>query len=516
MNEKRQVASNMVAQTLSFVVSIMVSFFLTSFIVDKIGTSAYGFVGLSNNVTNCIVAFTIAINSLANRYITIAYVEKNYSKANRYYSSAVAANVIVVAAMILPIVFLIIYLEKVVNIPVQHIMDVKMLWAFVFLVYAMQLIFGRMEVATFATNRLDLSAMRNLESNIIKFALSLVLYMMLSPKVYYVGVVALICAVYVILFNKRYMNTLVPDIKFSVKDINKSATFDMISNGMWNSANHISQILFNGLDLLIANLFIGPVGMGILSIAKTIPTHIITFIGTISSVFYPNMTISYAKGNSEDFIKETNFAIKLCGYICSIPIIAIIVYSKAFYGLWLPSLDAIQINEIHLLSVITLIPQLFSVYLFPLYQVNTLTCKLKTPSIVNMVLGFVNIASVFLLLKFTDFGLYAIAGVSSILLGLRVLIFMPLYAASNIKRKLTTFYPPLISGVILNIILVAVFYAINYLVNIDGLISFVITCAVSCILGYIIGVFVIFNKADRMIIIDVMAKKVNSLIKRRK
>ena len=507
MQNTRQLVKNMATQTFSFAISMIISFFLTKFIVEKIGAEVYGFVGLSNNITSYVTVFTAAINSLANRYITIAYVKGDTESANKYFSSVTAANIFVVVLITVPAVLMLVWLEKMIHIPASHIADVKALWAFVFAMFAIQLVFGRMEVATFAKNRLDLSAMRNMESNVIKLVLLLALYMFFSPKVFYVGISAFVCSLYVIAANARYMRKLTPELKFSRALVDGSAVKEMMGVGIWNSANQMSQMLFTGLDLLIANLFIGAAGMGLLSISKTLPVHIITFIGMIAGVFYPAMTISYAKDDKGEFIHETNFAVRVSGLICSVPVIGIMMFGEPFYRLWLPSLSAGEIREVSILAILTLIPQYFSMYLFPLYQVNTLTCKLKVPSIVNVALGVVNVVLVFALLKFTNLGLYAIAGVSSVLLTLRILIFVPMYAAYSLKKNIFTFYPPLIRGMILNVILTVLFGVTAKFIQPGNIISFILWVGVSAITGYIIGVLVMFKKED--------FKKFSQMLKKR-
>ena len=507
MQNTRQLVKNMATQTFSFAISMIISFFLTKFIVEKIGAEVYGFVGLSNNITSYVTVFTAAINSLANRYITIAYVKGDTESANKYFSSVTAANIFVVVLIVVPAVLMLVWLEKMIHIPASHIVDVKALWAFVFAMFAIQLVFGRMEVATFAKNRLDLSAMRNMESNVIKLVLLLALYLFFSPKVYYVGISAFVCSLYVIAANARYMRNLTPELKFSRALVDGSAVKEMMGVGIWNSANQMSQMLFTGLDLLIANLFIGAAGMGLLSISKTLPVHIITFIGMIAGVFYPAMTISYAKDDKGEFIHETNFAVRVSGLICSVPVIGIMMFGEPFYRLWLPSLSAGEIREVSILAILTLIPQYFSMYLFPLYQVNTLTCKLKVPSIVNVALGVVNVVLVFALLKFTNLGLYAIAGVSSVLLTLRILIFVPMYAAYSLKKNIFTFYPPLIRGMILNVILTVLFGVTAKFIQPGNILSFILWVGVSAIAGYIIGVLVMFKKED--------FKKFSQMLKKR-
>ena len=115
MANTKRMALNITAQIISFLSSVIISFFLTSFIVEKIGTEVYGFVGLSNNMISYVTVFTVAINSLANRYITISYVKNDIEEANKYFASVTAANILVTLVAAIPGIWLILNLENVFN-----------------------------------------------------------------------------------------------------------------------------------------------------------------------------------------------------------------------------------------------------------------------------------------------------------------------------------------------------------------------------------------------------------------
>lgn len=53
--------------------SFVVSFFLTPFITNMLGTEAYGFVTLSKNFVSYAVIISTALDSYATRYIAMEY-----------------------------------------------------------------------------------------------------------------------------------------------------------------------------------------------------------------------------------------------------------------------------------------------------------------------------------------------------------------------------------------------------------------------------------------------------------
>ena len=70
--KNKELLINMISSIVSFVITMGISFFLTPFIVGKLGREAYGFIGLINNIISYASVVTIALNSMAGRFITLA------------------------------------------------------------------------------------------------------------------------------------------------------------------------------------------------------------------------------------------------------------------------------------------------------------------------------------------------------------------------------------------------------------------------------------------------------------
>ena len=113
--ENKQIAINMVAQVMVLIIHLAISFFLTPFIVRTIGVEAYGFVGLSNNIIGYMQVITVALNSMAGRFITIEYHKGNLRKANQYFSSVFYANCILGAVILLLSLGMVFYLEYIIT-----------------------------------------------------------------------------------------------------------------------------------------------------------------------------------------------------------------------------------------------------------------------------------------------------------------------------------------------------------------------------------------------------------------
>ena len=108
MSSNKKTIINVVSSLMVLVTNIIIGFWLSPFIVENIGVEANGFVTLANNFVTYANLIVNALNSMAARFITMEYVKKNYKKANAYYNSVFWGNLIIVAVLILPAVYLIV------------------------------------------------------------------------------------------------------------------------------------------------------------------------------------------------------------------------------------------------------------------------------------------------------------------------------------------------------------------------------------------------------------------------
>lgn len=94
---------------------------------------------------------------------------------------------------------------------------------------------------------------------------------------------------------------------------------------------------------------------------------------------------------------------------------------------------------IQFMSVLTCITFLCSSQTQSLMMINTVCNKLRLPVFVNLTVGIVSVIVAIAACNLTDYGVYFVAGTSSVLMGLRALIFTPAYSAYILKQKLSIF-----------------------------------------------------------------------------
>ncbi len=507
MGSKKKIAINMVAQFISFLFSLGLNFFLAPFITKSVGKEVYGFVNLAFQMTAYISIFTAALNAMLGRYITVSIGKKDYESARSYFSSAMISNLVLTAVCFFPVTFGILFLDSWLDVPSKNLLDVQLLWGFIFIDFFIRLIANGFSVSTYASNRLDLSSRRAMESSIIRAIILVSMFVFLPSRVWYVGFTKFVVGFYIIGTNIYFTKKLTPQLYFDKALVKIESVKKLVKTGIWNSFTQVTGILVNGCDTLITNLYINAASMTLMSFAKTVPNYLLTIIGIVCGSFSPQMTLIYAEGDMDKFVKYVKSAIKVCGFICSVPILGFITFGTNFFSLWLPTLTKGEINTIQILSIMILAQTVFDVYIFPLYTVNEITTKLKIPVFVSFGIGVCNVIGSILLCQYTSLGVYAIQIVSSVLLTARVFFFAPLYAAHILEQKWWTFYMPLLRGTASSTVIIVVFYIVSINVRIQSWISLIVVAVICGAIGYLINYIIVLNKDERIMVKELIQKR---------
>ncbi len=508
MIKRNRTVINLISSIAVLLTNLIVNFWLSPFIIRTIGIEANGFVSLANNFISYASLIVIALNGMAGRFIAIEYVKEDYKKANLYYNSVFWGNWIIVAFLFLPALYLIVRLETVVNVPNEILLDVKILFSFIILNFFIQTGLPNWDCGTFIANRLDRTYVPNIVFSVFRAVMIISMMILLEPKVWYIGFVTIILGLGTSAVAWYNTHKLTPELHVRLKPKKIICSFaiikELVGSGIWNSISSVGVMLLNGLDLIICNLFIGAAEMGILALSKVLTGQVRNLASSISSAFFPEMVINYAMGDKEKILKDIERAMKMTSVILIIPLAGIVVMSKEFYELWVPSQDA---RSLAILTMLGCIGFSYSAGIQILYKVFSTVNKVKTNSIFMILSGATSTLIVFILLKTTNLGIYAIAGVSTFVNFIRNILYTVPYTAKYLGLKKRTFYPTVIMCMVSTTLLIVVGFLIKSLFNITNWMDFF---GVAILLGVIflgINMFVFLNKEERGILIA-KAKKI--------
>lgn len=497
--KNKQLAINMIANIFAFIVSMCINFFFTPYLIKTIGKEAYSFFPLSYNFIGYVNIIAVALNSMASRFITIKLYENDIDGTNIYFNSVLMSNTVLALLLTVPSIVFVLFINKILQVPIEILRDVQFLFGFVFLGMILSILTDVFGVATFARNRLDLSSRRGIESNFIRVISLILMFNLFRPSISYLGLANLIVIIFVLITNIHYTKKLLPEVIIDKRYFDFKIVKELLSSGVWNSVNQLSIVLLTSLDLLIANIFINVAAAGEYSIVKTIPNFIQQLVGMLVGVFIPQFTILYAQKKHEELLDNINKSIKFMGLIITIPIAFLIIFGDTFFKLWVSQENS---GELFLLSNLTIIPMIVTGSINTIFNVYTVTNKLKVPAFVLLITGIVNTAIVFVLLKTTNLGILSIPITSFIIGLLRNLIFTPIYAAKCLEVKWNTFYKAIVRGCICAFTMMLVCYMIKHSFNINSWIKLIVTGGLCSIVSMVINLFIVFKKDERKILVE--------------
>ena len=490
-------AINMFASLIAFIVGLGVRFFLTPYIVSTLGAEAYGFIGLSLNILSYTSLITIALNSMAGRFVTIRYVEKNFTIANQYFSSVYYSNLILAAIILLMGTGVVLFLEHLVRIPIYLIIDVKLLFTFLLLNTILNLVMEVWCGATFIKNRLDLSNIRNIIGNLLNACVLVSLFAFFTPHIWYMGIAGMVLTIYTSIANYRLSRLLTPELIVKKSYFDFTKVRELIKAGAWNVLGRLGDILGQGLDLVIANVCIGATAMGIFSLTKNVPLMVLSLFQMTASVFAPILTRLYAERKKEELLTELKKSIRILGFFTTFPLACLFLLGEDFYHLWLPSQDASLLQWLTIIG--GLVGMTFAMPLEALWNIFTITNKLKYSTytmFANNILVFLTVVCSMFIVDDSIVKLFILAGARVFWGILRSLIFLPLYGAYCLGVARMTFYPPILKS-ILSIIIVLLIgsFVISFLQR-DTWTLLMLNALIICILTTIVNSFIILQKQD--------------------
>lgn len=507
VSKGKQLTINLATAIISYGLSLLVGFFLSPFVIEHIGVEANGFIALANNLVGYASLLTIALNSMASRYITIEIERKQIHKANVYFNSVLGANIFTVALLVVIGLPCILLLEKLIVIPVNLISDVKILFALIFINFVVSVIMSTFAVSTFATNRLYLTNLRTAESHFVRVAVLIGLFSMLKARVLYVGIATVLASTYILVFSIYYYKQLLPQIRIDKRYFSTQAVIEVTMSGIWNTITRLGQILLNGMDMLFANILIGPTAMGVLSLAKVLPQAIIGLVGTMANVFTPDITIDYAQNNISGIIRTVKRSMKIMASLVNVPIIVIIVTGDQFFRLWVPTQNA---DQLHLLSILALSCLVVSGGVNVVYNIFTVVNKLKLNSLTVVINGVISTIVVLILLKNSSLGLIAIVAVSEIVGLIRVLGFAVPYGAKCLGQKWYTFYPEALKPLLPAILCAGIGYGLKQFITVSSWYSYVIFSVLIAAIAFASNFLIILNKSDRASVMNTIMRLIKA------
>lgn len=496
---------NLVTGLFTVIVQFATSFFLSPFIVKALGAEANGYTQLAANFVMYATLVTTAFNSMASRFVSVAYHQGYAEKAHNYFSSVYVTNIGLLVLLLPVSIITTCKLDHIIVIDNVNLLDVKLLFGCVFANFFLGMVSSLYSISMYVKNAIFYSNILNCIRTICNAILLFVVFSLLPVKIFYVSFVALVLSVILMPAYVYYQNKLLPELKFDIRYFSWNAVKEMLLSGIWNSVNQCGHLLLTGLDLLLSNLFISPYAMGLVAVSKTIPSAIIQLASTVNNNFSPSITQNWAKGDYGSVMRELRMAIRISIVVVSVPIVTFCCLGVKFYALWQPTLNPMVLT---ILSVLGCVSFMIFAGTQILYNIFTASNHLKINSLSFVAMGILNIICVYWGLKtYPMYGMYIIVGTSSVLTIIRQLLIILPYTAKLVNQHWTVFYRDIFVTLICCIINAALSFIIMGVFPISGWLSIMVDGMLIASSAVALESYFLLNKDERDKVIQLIKKR---------
>lgn len=484
---------NLLTNIVAFVIQFVISFYVTKTVIATSGSTSYGFLSMANDFITYLSVIVSVLNSVVSRFIALSISKGDTHKANQYFSSTLIANIVLSVAFCVIGYFFIGDIDGFINIDPSLVADVQITFAITLATYVVTILSSLFTVGTYVTNRLDINAYRNIVQYTLRLACIVVCFTCIGSNIYYVSISSLVASVVIAIANIGLNHRLVPELRISVNLFSFRHLREIVASGVWISLSNLSTIFIRYFDLIIANLFINAYAMGLLSSARTMPNYATTLITTLGALFTPSLVIAYASGERQSVITQTVDSMKVMTFSLFTPLVGFMIFADNFYALWLDTLTNQEITTVSIVSTITMVQALFNAITQPVAQLSIVTNKVRVPVVASLVCGFGNLLLIYLLLRFTGLGIFAISVSSTVIMLVRYILFNCMYGERIIAAPAGTFSKYVAKFTPLILILAIPFAGIKCLVSPHTWISFILCCCVCGLAGYLISALYVYG-----------------------
>jgi membrane protein EpsK len=475
-----------------FGVGIALGIWYTPYLVRHLGTNVFGLFPLVTQLVSYMTLITFGLNAALGRNLTISVATGNEAEANSIFNTSFWGGTGIIAILAILGCAASCFAEYLIRVPEGYILPARYLMGATVVSFLLNLLATPFNSSTFCKNRFDISNSLMILQQMLTVVLVVLLFSTVGANLYVMAAAVIFAAVFNLGRSIVVQRSLLPYLHIRWGLFDHKIFQGLVSFGGWMIINQIGTLLYLAIDLIVVNRMLGPEAGGDYAIVLQWSILLRTFGGTIAGVFGPTILYYYA---GHDFVGLVNYsrqAVKLVGLAIALPIGLVSGLSAPILTVWLrdPKYAALA----GLMSLLTC-HLCINIAVYPLFNIQNATAKVKLPGIITCVMGILNLVMAILMCGPVGLGVYGVALAGFIMLTAKNAIFTPIYGANILKLPWWTFCREVYITAALTLAVTGGSFIVSQFVNLaswTGLITFGAIASIS----YVIVVWFVFLGHD--------------------
>lgn len=476
----KQITNNIFGGWLYYALTVASGLVLTPFLVSRLGMSAYGLLSVGTTFFLCLELLQDALNSMTGRFMIVAINSGDRNSAEEYFNSALFSALFLLIPISFGLAAIVVFRDFLFNIPADQSGAFLLLLIFACGTFLMKFGSAQFACAFFVSNRIDLKNVLNSVAKIVYIVAAPLLIVKVSANVGFVAAAEFMGGAVICLGSIWAWRRFLPQIRIGLQYFRRKHLRELLFSGVWYSINNVNGILFNAIDIYIANLFF-PGQEGIIAIAKGFPGYFYSMMLVVRNAFAPSFVYVFARYDSREIHDSLSVVSRVMIFLGAIVLAGWGVWGMSFLKLWLPKQDC---ELMFWMTSGLFFPYIFSLSLQYYLSIYIAANSMKKPAMFFFALGAAKVLATILLIRYTKLGVWSIIVSSAGCNLIRDFVFAIYYIGKLLSVKASFFLAWCAIGIADFALLYGVFFGISKLGIPSGTwLGFGLNAAVSLLVG---------------------------------
>lgn len=361
MIQSFRVLVNTGALYLKIIINALVTLVSTRIALQALGVDSYGLYNLIAGVITLLAFFNGALMVSSQRFLSIAMGEKDNIKLSNVFKISFIVHLLlafIVAFLfkaIQPLLFNgLLNIEPKMIIVAKRVFDVMIVSSFVTIITIPYnaAINAREELWFFSISEVIVSLLKLGGAVYLLYAVKNLLLTYTFLMLFAITIGGLIKYIWCI---RRY-----PECRIKLRGhLDKNLFKEMFSFAGWNTLGSLAMVARSQGIAVVLNVFFGTVVNAAYAIANQVNALVITFAGTLTTVFTPMIVKARGEGDNDKMLFIAIFSSKIAFFLSCFFALPVLVFTPFILDLWLTNVPKYTIEFCQIIIVSFLITQLF-------------------------------------------------------------------------------------------------------------------------------------------------------------
>lgn len=499
--DNKRLAKNTLFLYFRTAVVMLISLYISRVVLDVLGVEDYG---VYNVVASIVVLFSFlnsAMTQASQRFITFEIGKKENAQIRKVFSMSLnTQSIIVIAIILLAETLGLWFLNNRLNLPPGRLIAANWVYQFSILTFCVNVLRVPYEGTVIAYERMSFFAYASVIDAVLKLLGVFLLKLILLDKLISYSAIIFFISILMLFTYKAYCNLKFRSSRYKF-DWDVDLFKKLITYSSWSMFGSFSNVATQSGFIFIINIFYGVVANAAMGIANQVSNAMTSIVSGFQTSARPQIVKAYSQGESSRFFDLITRTSKFSFSLIFIPALILVVNMPLILSIWLKEVPEYAVTFAQLLVISVVFDATsgpYNIAIMSSERIRNYQLTISLVFLLDLIISYL-LVSLGVLPSYILISRILTRGVINLFVGL---FFLNYLFRFNVISYLKTVLMPIFTVVI--VIIPLILFLNN---NTFGWHRFFYSLVSLFITGALLAYFVIFNKVERIYIINLFKNR---------